>query len=991
MTQSVLPTETTREDFVGHKNEIAIIHKAISDKGHLRLINIQGAGGIGKTSILQKVQKSYAGQEGFFVSEFIDFFDTSIQSWLGFLDEIVRILEKLTPYGFEKYKKERDDAIQIELAGITGNTLENARKRFIESFEECYKQVSKYACIIMLMDTFENIQYKPEKYDSFTSHFLRWLQYLKNTDTVLIIAGRENKKWQDDFILKLGDDLVKYLELKDFKANDTKELFELSEVGRLITDKEREKLQILTEGRPLLLNLTLDWYSWKPDTLSEIISKYELEKLNKISVEELKRVQENFERELIERFRYMGKYDNTIKYMAIVYKYFTADFLAFLLDMEKDKAQQLLFEMQNWSFMKYNERTGTYQLHDLVRELIIKYIWKEIDPTKDIQKSICKKTVEYYEKVLIKDIRKDYDDYLYAKRHAMNTNNYTKEIEALRALSDLKRKQQIFQAHQAYYDIIADDEKGIIRYRETFVANVWAMEREAFEFVQQHRDEAIYFLEKDYPDNYKKMEEARIKIVVERKLDDGLKILENLFNNFNLKKDPHLYVNIVLYQGIAYTYKGEYEKSEEKLTHAINILRKLEYNLENKLDSESMETRQIARSMGRAYGNLGFTLRIVGRLSEAISAYKEALKYNKIGSRVSAASASTYNDLSYAYARIGKYDLARKLCREGLETREKLLLDYHIGLSYSTLGGIEYRGYNPYIGKQFCEKALAIFQRIDDARGLSLTYRGLAANLTLLGRQQLTTKFFKEAEEYLIMAEEVFKAKGEKPQPEFLADIYEKWALLYQEWGKVLTEGGENKNKIDEYFNKSELYFKQCIEVYRKEKSLWSQAIAMERLFVLYALDIQNIERASSILKDIEVIILTKVPKEFLQPINERERRLSEIEFKEREFFYPLGKMLRGKGRLNVVHYRRGKDINYLQEASKNYTIACAYLEQFSDESQGLRTTFDDIVYLFKDLSVAEISYFRKYAEKTQAEYGMEIYTRILKWIEELTGLKHDV
>ncbi len=986
MSAEIPQPEITREAFVGRDAEMAIIARAISDEEHLRVVNIQGAGGIGKTSILREVQRRYHGRDRLLVTGIIDFSDISTHTSRGFLEKVVEELSVEDEGLFEEYRKARDRADEIELAGITGPILDKARDGVLQAFGSCYNKLAASRRIVILIDTFEVVQHILGEW------LPGWLVGLENT--AVIIAGRRNRDWQDALVAKVKSEAVDYLELKEFKPEDTKELFALSEAGRIIGDEERQKLQLLSGGRPILLTLALDWQERKeipPAALTATSDEYTLDKLKAMTAKGLGQVQERFRVELVQRFRDMQPYDQAIIYMAQVYKYFTVDTLACLLEVNREEAQALLDEIVDWTFMKHDESTGKYQLHDLIRDLIVAYVWPEIDPTGDERKDVCRKAVEFYNRLLA-DIEKQEVEWRSRRRQAEATEDRGRELKARRELIDLKRWRQRYEAQRAYYDLIADYENGVIRYREVFVSNVWAREKEAYELVQEERDQTMKVLGHKYPDHERQLEDARINIVVQGKFKEGLAVLKSLSNGGWREKEPHFYSDILLYQGIAHTYKGEYAQAEEKLRSSIEVLEGLREELEAPFDSENLSTRRVSRSLARAYGNLGYSFMMAGRLSEAIETYKEALKYHRIGG-LEVAQAATLNDLGFAYARLGGYELGKRLCEDGLAIREKLLLDYFIGLSHNTLGLIEYLADKPHRGSKRCQRALVIFERIGDWRGIGLAHRALGANLERIGQLDASVDTLKEAEEHLAQAEEIFKEGGKAPEPRYLADTYEKLALLYKDWGVILQAGGASESTVNESFTKAESCFKRCIEVCSREKATWSQAIAMERLFALYSLGIKDFERASAELKKVEEIVLNEVPKELLLPASQRETSIDKIEFKRREFLYPLGKVERGKGRLALADYRKSKredrvgELSHLKEAARHYTLACAYLELFSEEAYALKTMFDEITSTIRQLSMKEIAAFRKQVKTTQHEYGLESYLRILKLIEDVTGL----
>lgn len=977
--------EITRKDFVGREDEMSVIGKAILEKDN-NIVNIKGFGGIGKTSLLNEVQRRYSKKDGILISGLIDFIDISIHTWLGFLDEVVNSLHIEDKKIFEAYRRAKERYEEIEFAGVSGYTLKEEKEKILETFRICYANLAETVDKknVILMDTFELVH----------SRLGKWLidEWLKRLiKTTIIIAGREEKEWQKILEQAEKDLPVYHLPLKELKLDETQQLFSLTQAGQIIGDTECQKLQILSGGRPILLALALDWRSRgdiPEDALTSTSSEYslnDLQEIQKNSPAQLEDIQKQFCIELVERFQNLDTHNQVIRYMvymAVVYKKFTPEILAYIGKMSIDKAKFLLKEMESLPFIKYNPRTDSYQLHDLIRDLINEHVWKKIDPIWGERRNICEKAAAFYSK-LIGNIENDKKTWRENKKYAEATADKSSEIEALRKLITLKRLQQNYRLHRIYYWIIADYEKGIQQYRYLFTNLVWAREREVYELVRIERELAIKLLGKIYPEEQIILEEALINIVAEGKPGQGLKILDVLLNKVNKDGDKQLYSDILLYQGIAFSYKGETQSAIERLEDVINILYNMEKEYGKPLQYEDLYARWIARTLGMAYGSLGFAYRAAGQISKASQFYRSSIKYHKMGA-IKIAQAASLNDLSYVYARMGKYEISKRLCEEGLEIREELQSDYYIGLSYNTLGAIEYQGDKPFSGKNFSMKALRIFERISDKRGIGMANITLGANLRLINQQEPSIDHLKDSEGYLLKAEEIFKTGGSAPEPLYLAQTYEHLGLLYQNWGKFLKERND-KISTDQFF-KAERYFQDCIHAYRAIKATWQVAIATERLFSLYSSDLNELEKAYNSLKEVEEIVIQEIPSDILLPADER-KPLHEIKIERHEFVYPLGKMTRGKGRMTFMAYRKEGKMDDLEKAVEYYTLACAYLELFSEKSRAMKNTIDEIMLNLKLLSVEDRDIFVKQVQKTYLRYGLEKYDELIRLLEDYMGI----
>ncbi|QTA83762.1 AAA family ATPase domain-containing protein, tetratricopeptide repeat-containing protein [Desulfonema limicola] len=810
--------EIPRDKFVGREKEMQVIEKAInsdlSDKNYFRIVNIQGQGGIGKTSILREVKERLKDNNNILTTSIIDFFDIATNTKIGFLDELNSLLPIKTTAQFKEYRKAKANFYEVEAAGITGDVKKDTLAKFFASFKMCYNFIAADKRIVLLIDTFEVVQKKHGEW------LVGWLIGLNNT--VVIIAGRENEKWQELAVKSAGSRHVDYLELKKMNSNDTKDLLNLSEYGRALPDEEREKLEIISKGLPILLIMAVD-REWPPGGIrggiqpgkeyTEISEKYSLERLQEIEKkdsEKLEKIHKDFKKELIEKAYRIFDIDpiaRVILYMSLIYKYLTADMLNYLMPGKtKDEIEGLLNEINKWTFTKHDPRTGSYWLHDLVRDLINEYAWPEIAREEEERKSIYKRIVRYYEEILIEGIKNEKERLFSERKKANASDDKEKESECFRQLINLKAKRQHYQAHQVYYDIMADYEHGIIRYQMQFVYNLWVREKDANVLLQQERDMTLNALKQSYSEIETKLDTSKEKIVFHRKFDQGLSDLESIADQWAKNENLYQYTDILLYQGIANNYKGEHEKAEHIFKETIVLLDSLDKQVRDQ-EIHILKVWQIKRSQARCYGHLGYCYFQTGRFSESIDEYNKALEYAK-GIEIDSERSQLFNDLSYVLCRLGHFERGRMYWQKGFEIREKLLFKSPIALSLNNRGIIEYLADVPYNGKKYSEKALNMFKDISDIRGIGLSSRALGGLLARIGDIESSIEILEKAEGHLEEAEKIFMENGAVPSPFYLAETYDRMALLYEHWARILKDqGGDDKKKYFEKLEDAEKYY----------------------------------------------------------------------------------------------------------------------------------------------------------------------------------------
>ncbi|QTA78468.1 p-loop and tetratricopeptide domains-containing [Desulfonema limicola] len=970
-----LKPDLTSEDFVGRDDLMRVIHLATKDRNKLRIINVQGEGGVGKTSVLREVRKKYGKDtnHSLFVTNLIDFFDISARFRRGFM---LRLIEELKPDNangeltalYEKVIKDMEKYFMADISGASHEQFKEKRNELISSFKVFYNKLAFYYRIIILIDTFELVQH------IFGNWLAKFLSQRENT--VIIICGRKNKKWQNSILKFAEEKHITYYELEKFNQQDTEELFNISEAGKKLDAQEREKLWLLSNGRPVLLTLALDWreiYGVSINSLTETSGKYSLNQLQAFSETELKNVREAFEAELMQRFMGLKDHDNAINLMAVINKDFTADMLVFFLGIKEDEAEKVLENIARWTFMKSHIAKKSFQLHDLIRDLIIKHVWPKLDPSRQLRQKYYKKAVKYYNN-LIEQVKEKEQKKLKEK----NGNDQAQEYKLNYELIKLKHEYTLLKIQRTYYDLLSDYDEAVIRYRYFFVDLVWARDRVFYDLIREERKNACYMLGKDYPELQEKMENARIQIVAEGQFDSGLNILnKEILTYVNKESDPLLYALILLYQGIAHNYKGDdSRKSEKLLKQSISILE----GIKNK-------TYPVNRALGRAYTNLGYLYYSTIKLTKAIDAYKKALKYSKKSNQDSLV-AAIKNDMAFVYARFGDCGLARLLCNDGLKIRELLGMQYHTGLSYSMMGRVEYFDRKYESGIYYCSIALRIFERIADVRGLALAHRAMGANLISSGLEKESVAIFNNAERHLKESYKYFTEKEIQPEPVYLIEISEYFGLLYQDWGTIIKKTKPNDSSIKDFYEKAEIWFNKAIEQARKSKYEWAEAHLLERLFSFYFVHMNKKDSVDRLLKEIENIMKKNIPSSLFISVEQvKPVPIDEDIIEEKEYLYILGRLYRGRARLAYSDYQDKRDANLLKIIAVYYTLACVFIEKFASNSAGMGFTLTEMKSILDDLDMENISDFHEHVKKALKEYNLERYSMILKWIDKCTGL----
>ncbi|QTA78466.1 p-loop and tetratricopeptide domains-containing [Desulfonema limicola] len=955
ITKVSLTPEISRFEFVGRDEEISSIKNIICKQG-LHILNIFGPGGIGKTSLLQKIQGEYNLDPKYHITDIIDFYDLYTSMYWGFMDRLVSVMPDYAEPFFQTYHKALYRAEQIELSGITGGILQEEMDKVFAAFVECMNRFTSETRCIVLMDTFE------ESAPEFHQWFIKLIKGIKNI--VFITAGRKNETWDD--LLKKNYKEIPFtsIELKPFTIDNSEKLVRLSDYGKNISIEELKKLQILSDGFPILLILAVDkkWPKSMPGGSSPqkestfTSEKYSISDIQEMSDYQLKKIKNEFRNELINGVHNMINLQGhavVIMLMAHLSRYFTQEMFEYFESVNTERAQAILEDLKTWTFMKHDFKTNSFRLHDLIRELIIKNIWPSVDHTGEKKRRLSEKAVQFYENRLLFHVIKQQQELILQQKQLRITadnddNNHEYRIQEIRLskkIKELRNNKRIFQAQGIYYQIIADYDIGIEAYQLLFEYNLWLKDTQANELLKRELQVAMADSNREYPLCLYNLDAARENIIINRKFDEAVETLNQVSINLHHHRSNYLNALILLYKGIAWGFKNETDKAEENTKIAIAKFKELEKEIQYQNDSDNFYVTGIKRSLTRASGGLGFIYLMTGNLDKAIESYKNALRYSKIGNMPPERSYHL-NDLGYAYACLGQYDRASFFCKEGLKIREELSSEYLCGLSYNTLGLIEYMADSPEAGIAWCEKSLSIFKKLGDARGTGLAHRALGGIFSRIADRENSIDNLKRAKQHLLKALDIFIQSGIPLEPVYMAETYLRMGMMYKTWYRIAKSQEAKEEILKEYFLRARFSFQRCIKEFENANSDSRLANAIGRLADLY-IDIGDIDAAELEVQKIEDVI----KKCDCDLSNMLERIIIEIKIKCREFLHPIARLYFLKARLNFYKSLDKGTESLLKSAARNFVIAYAFMANFSENAFDIDLIIDQISTCLNNLN----------------------------------------
>jgi len=162
--------------------------------------------------------------------------------------------------------------------------------------------------------------------------------------------------------------------------------------------------------------------------------------------------------------------------------------------------------------------------------------------------------------------------------------------------------------------------------------------------------------------------------------------------------------------GIAYTYKGDYEKALGYYEKALNLNIKMNYK------EEIMQT----------FNSIGGVNYYLDNLPKAIENFqKSATIAEQLGDEYGFA--QSYNNISSLYNKQKQYDKAIEYLDKSLQTRQKINDVKGIASCYNNLGGIYFEQKKYSEASQNFIKSLEIKEKLDDKKGMASCYNNLGS------------------------------------------------------------------------------------------------------------------------------------------------------------------------------------------------------------------------------------------------------------------------
>jgi tetratricopeptide (TPR) repeat protein len=371
--------------FIGRLEERKAIDACIRETGGRRVIFLHGDGGVGKTRLLQEVQRRYARSARLIVAR--DIIDLDSRAYYNSQSIVDGVAHHLDPAAFDAHRRARLAVRRMELAGLGHERLAQQAAAAEQAFTDGFNRLAADRRAVILVDTLDTAR-NPER-ERVWRDLLPLIARLDNA--VWIVAGRDARAMWQASLETLGD-AAQLIELAPFQAEDAQNYLQAKQRQMHMTfDADlAANLLILTNGLPILIDLAVEWLA--RDQPPAWLIEMSADDLRALPPETLTQRRAEFAGKLVGHVTQMRMpADRLVLLLSHVYP-LDADQIAYLLELPPEQAQSLLKQAVTYVFVK-KLPDGRISLHDVLRDMLVDQVWRRVDP--DRRRRYSQMTVDY--------------------------------------------------------------------------------------------------------------------------------------------------------------------------------------------------------------------------------------------------------------------------------------------------------------------------------------------------------------------------------------------------------------------------------------------------------------------------------------------------------------------------------------------------------------------------------------------------------------------
>ncbi len=671
--------------FINREHELAQIAQLIDASTNL-IICLNGPGGIGKTRLLQEIrqrftilprpenqkppeirpqlitlfqsatQKLGTGSPLIF-TDILDLDDPLLHIPQNFGHTVANMLDKDI---FEPYIQALVDLRRLEMAGIAPQKLARENLPTQRAFVNAFNKISAHQRIGLLLDTSDALKNQTELW-----HYLAKL-FPELNNCIWFIAGRDNQQtvgkflaWQIEGKQIEESQFLKIIDLSPWNSENTVNYIHQKQqfLRSTLEPNLVNKLVSLTQGRPALVDLALEWHSH--DVPLNWLADSSLEDFQAQLICHITDIPETF-RQLILAMAHLYPIDKPL----------VARLFPMLSATEIDQLWQTI---QTYSLVK-KLPDGKITLPSKIRQLVDQYLWQVVDPSGEYRLKLSEIAVKHCE-----DNLKEINDQIQTLKQG---NPDAPELVTLEERQDLFIKHQITQAcyanlKQGFGIYTAAAEKARRAKRRGFAKQ---LERIMQPYRPRFTADQLYEFNLLYGKLLTELGNA----------EESAKLLHGLLheNEFDQMRQADIYNALAM---------SEVELCDlpDALEHQHKCL-------------AILTERQATQYISPVSNYLGYIYRLNGKWAESMQYYQQALA---LQAPQSGMAASTMNNLGYVLGLDGQYEAAMSYCQKALEIWRNQRNELNIGQGESALGAI-YRNKGDYNqAETYLHRAIYCFQK----------------------------------------------------------------------------------------------------------------------------------------------------------------------------------------------------------------------------------------------------------------------------------------
>ncbi|MCP4347504.1 MAG: ATP-binding protein [Desulfobacterales bacterium] len=694
--------------FVGRSNEFSRINELIENQLENQVICIKGDGGIGKTRLLQEVHERFINnnqqqQQMQIASGIIDFHDIYVQDMQNMNHIIAEMLgekefESYLQHQAEIYSLRRKIASQKQSSQKQSNQKRLKEKEQVleQSFTENFNGISLKKKVILFFDTTDRLE---EKKEAFIEDIGKIISRVKNV--AILIAGRNAAEIGEE-LERTSTCKIEIIDLLPLPEKE-RELY-LHEKERQIHTKIEDELAplllSLSEGRPILIDLAVEW------------RRRGIE----LSLDEIQQKKSDFERRLVLHVKDIQTPIDQLILMMSYIRPLNTDIISKFMNIEH--SYELFNELKSYVFVK-ELPDDELSLHDEMERMIYSYVWPEVDPN-------LRRRYSYSELI---------SEYL-----SVEINNLSAKIEVCKKELNLIEKGSTRKAHKKSIEIEKLENhrlwvKKKQKFEHTLITNI----DEAFKIFED------LFTKATETSRFHERKQIFKKLQVQKeRFSSQQSVVRDIYLNM-IYMDEGNYENAkALCNGILQRDDISLERRLETLLQLGNIIIRIDKIADSipvlKKAKDTCEGKNLPVWLIKSQNALGWAYLLMGNIKEAERYLRKArqLFYQK-GMTEQEELKNVYgwisNNLAFVFSENTKtrkhaIDMAQSIITYWKSIQD----DIGLGGGYHVLGVACYRNGLHEEALEAYQKALDIFKPLENNDWLGLIYSWRGALYTNTGR-----------------------------------------------------------------------------------------------------------------------------------------------------------------------------------------------------------------------------------------------------------------